>query len=158
MQVALSLACMMMKQYFIHICICMQQEVAGIYICEMQLLTCNLFHCKIEISLFYSFILFHFVLFTNAVERTKNTTTLALVIFYLNLFYFKFVFLWRAQDGRLFYLDYLIKEAVTKHFHLFISVHPEPTNRLHIWRRGQTHSSARTHTTIATRPRGHNQG
>jgi hypothetical protein len=62
MQVALSLACMMMKQYFIHICICMQQEVAGIYICEMQLLTCNLFHCKIEISLFYSFILFHFVL------------------------------------------------------------------------------------------------
>ena len=49
--VALSRACMM-KQYFIHICICMQQEVAGIYICEMQLLTCNLFLCKIEISYF----------------------------------------------------------------------------------------------------------
>ena len=49
MQVARSRACMMMKQYFTHICICMQQEVAGIYICEMQLLTCNLFLSKIEI-------------------------------------------------------------------------------------------------------------
>ena len=77
MQVALSRACMMMKQYFIHICICMQQEVAGIYIREMQLLTCNLFLGKIEISYFT----FYFI---------------------LKLFYFKFVFLWRAQDGRLF--------------------------------------------------------
>jgi hypothetical protein len=98
----------------------MQQEVAGIYICEMQLLTCNLFLCKIEISYFIFLFYFILFLFTNAVERTKSTTTLALVIFYLNSFYFKFVFVWRAQDGRLFYLDYLIKEALTKHFHLFI--------------------------------------
>ena len=73
MQVALSRACMMMKQYFIHICICMQQEVAGIYICEMQLLTCILHFYSI--SFLFSF--------TNTVERTKSTTTLALVIFYL---------------------------------------------------------------------------
>ena len=87
--VALSRACMMMKQYFIHICICMQHEVAGIYICEMQLLTYNLFLCKIEISFLQFYFISFLFLFTNAVERTKCTTTLALVAFlFLNLFYF----------------------------------------------------------------------
>ena len=58
MQVALSRACIMMKQYFINISICMQQEVAGIYKREMQILTCNLFLGKIEISYFT----FYFIL------------------------------------------------------------------------------------------------
>ena len=61
----------MMKQYFIHICICMQQEVAGIYICEMQLLTYNLFLSKIEISYFQFYFYFIFVI-THRRRRTNE--------------------------------------------------------------------------------------
>ena len=88
----------------------MQQEVADIYICEMQLLTCNLFHCKIEISLFLYFSLFHFVLNHQRRRTNEEYDDVGFSHILFKLIYFKFVFLWRAQDGRLFYLDYLIKK------------------------------------------------